>query len=44
MKLLLIGHGHLGLAITREFRAATLLSGDNGTIPNAIPGLTVLRN
>jgi nucleoside-diphosphate-sugar epimerase len=39
MKLLLIGHGYLGQAITREFRengwliTATSLSGDNGTIP-----------
>jgi nucleoside-diphosphate-sugar epimerase len=38
MKLLLIGHGYLGQAITREFRdhgwdvAATSLSGDNETI------------
>ncbi len=39
MKLLLIGHGYLGQAITREFRengwdvAATSLSGGNGTLP-----------
>jgi nucleoside-diphosphate-sugar epimerase len=39
MKLLLIGHGYLGQAVTRGFRengwqvAATSLSGDHGTIP-----------
>ena len=39
MKLLLIGHGYLGQAITREFRengwevTAASLSGDNGTVP-----------
>ena len=39
MKLLLIGHGYLGQAITREFResgwqiTATSLSGDHDTIP-----------
>ncbi len=39
MKLLLIGHGYLGQAITREFRengweiTATSLSGDNDTVP-----------
>jgi nucleoside-diphosphate-sugar epimerase len=39
MKLLLIGHGYLGQAVTRVFRehgwqvAATSLSGDNDTVP-----------
>lgn len=39
MKLLLIGHGYLGQAVTREFRelgwqvTATSLSGDNDTLP-----------
>jgi nucleoside-diphosphate-sugar epimerase len=39
MKLLLVGHGYLGQAITRQFRengweiTATSLSGDNHTIP-----------
>jgi nucleoside-diphosphate-sugar epimerase len=39
MKLVLIGHGYLGQAVTREFRengwqvTATSLSGDNDTVP-----------